>query len=130
MDGAALRVGDIEDHTGRLARGKGIAQNLTKGLLSVSSILAPEGVALGNQIIGYAEDAGLVNTQSAAPASDMSIQNTQALNQMVGLMQQLVDGGMNVAIEGEAADIFRVVEKQNRVRTKATGYNSLAMAGG
>ena len=110
--------------------GKSIAQNLTKGLLSVSSILAPEGVALGNQIIGYAEDAGLVSTQSAAPASDMSIQNTQALNQMVGLMQQLVDGGMNVAIEGEAADIFRVVEKQNRVRTKATGYNSLAMAGG
>lgn len=57
--------------------------------------------------------------------------NTEgALNQMISLLQQLVDGGMEVSLEGDARDIFRVVEKQNRQRTKATGYNSLAMAGG
>lgn len=51
-----------------------------------------------------------------------------ALNQMVGLLQQLVD--KDYIIEPDEANIFRVVEKQNRQRTKATGYNSLAMAGG
>lgn len=57
--------------------------------------------------------------------------NTEgALNQMISLLQQLVDGGMEVSLEGDAREIFRVVEKQNRQRTKATGYNSLAMAGG
>ncbi len=52
------------------------------------------------------------------------------LAQMVALLQELVDGGMDVSLEGDAREIFRVVEKQNRQRTKATGYNSLAMAGG
>lgn len=57
--------------------------------------------------------------------------NTEgALNQMISLLQELVDGGMDVSLEGDAREIFRVVEKQNRQRTKATGYNSLAMAGG
>jgi hypothetical protein len=53
-----------------------------------------------------------------------------ALNQMVGLLQQIVDNGLGVELAPEADGIFRVVEKQNRQRTKATGYNSLAMAGG
>jgi phage-related protein len=57
--------------------------------------------------------------------------NTEgALNQMISLLQQLVDNGMDVTLEGDAREIFNVVEKQNRQRTKATGYNSLAMAGG
>lgn len=57
--------------------------------------------------------------------------NTEgALRQMVSLLQQLVDNGMDVTLEGDAREIFHVVEKQNRQRTKATGYNSLAMAGG
>lgn len=57
--------------------------------------------------------------------------NTEgALNQMVSLLQQLVDNGMDITLEGDAREIFNVVEKQNRQRTKATGYNSLAMAGG
>jgi hypothetical protein len=49
---------------------------------------------------------------------------------MVSLLQQLVDNGMDITLEGDAREIFNVVEKQNRQRTKATGYNSLAMAGG
>lgn len=57
--------------------------------------------------------------------------NTEsALRQMVSLLQQLVDNGMDITLEGDAREIFNVVEKQNRQRTKATGYNSLAMAGG
>lgn len=57
--------------------------------------------------------------------------NTEsALNQMVGLLQQIVDNGLGIELAPEADGIFRVVEKQNRQRTKATGYNSLAMAGG
>lgn len=55
--------------------------------------------------------------------------NTEgALNQMISLLQQLVD--KDYIIEPDEANIFRVVEKQNRQRTKATGYNSLAMVGG
>lgn len=56
--------------------------------------------------------------------------NTEsALNQMISLLQELVDSGMNVSFEGDAREIFRVVEKENRRRTKATGYNALTMAG-
>lgn len=55
---------------------------------------------------------------------------TSALNQVVALLQEILDGGMDISLEGDAREIFRVVETQNRQRTKATGYNSLAMAGG
>lgn len=53
-----------------------------------------------------------------------------ALNQMVGLLQQIVDNGLGVELAPEADGIFRIVEKENRRRTKATGYNTIAQAGG
>ena len=112
--------------------GKGIAQNLTKGLLSVGGSLFPDtlgtGFEIGNKIVEYAQDAGIQGNGTLY--QEYTSQSTQALNQMVGILQEIKDGGMNVALEGDAADIFNVVNKQNRVRTKATGYNSLAMAGG
>lgn len=55
---------------------------------------------------------------------------TGALNHVVELLQEILENGMDISLEGEAADIFHVVERQNRIRTKATGYNSLAAAGG
>ena len=55
---------------------------------------------------------------------------TNALGQVISLLQEIVENGMDITLEGDAREIFNVVEKQNRQRTKATGYNSLAMAGG
>ena len=49
---------------------------------------------------------------------------------MVSLLQEILEHGLDVGLEGDAADIFNVVNRQNRINTKATGYNSLAMAGG
>lgn len=55
---------------------------------------------------------------------------SNALLQVVTLLQEILDRGMEISLEGDAREIFNVVEKQNRERTKATGYNPLAMAGG
>lgn len=49
------------------------------------------------------------------------------LQKMVELLQQIVDAGMSVELEGDAAELFRVVERENRISTKATGYNQLSM---
>lgn len=54
---------------------------------------------------------------------------SSALGQVISLLQEIVEHGLDVGLEGDAREIFRVVEKQNRQRTKATGYNTLAMAG-
>jgi phage-related protein len=57
----------------------------------------------------------------------ISPNNDIYLKKMVELMQKMVDNGMHVELEGDARSIFKVVEEQNRVQTKATGYNQLSM---
>lgn len=49
------------------------------------------------------------------------------LKKMVELLQQVVDNGMSVELEGDAAELFKVVERENRITTKATGFNKLSM---
>ena len=110
--------------------GKAIVQNLTKGIKSIGifSDVSSGGVRIGAAVDYSAQEIDVQSTGTSY--QEMSAQNTAVLTQMVGILQEIKDGGMNVALEGDAADIFNVVNKQNRVRTKATGYNSLAMAGG
>lgn len=47
---------------------------------------------------------------------------------IVSLLTQLLDKENNVILEGDAKDIFRVVDEQNRSIIRATGYNQLSMA--
>ena len=49
------------------------------------------------------------------------------LGRVVELLQEIADNGMSVALEGDAAGIFSVVETENKRRTKATRYNALSM---
>lgn len=49
------------------------------------------------------------------------------LGRVVELLQEIADNGMSVALEGDAAGIFTVVETENKRRTKATRYNALSM---
>lgn len=47
--------------------------------------------------------------------------------QMVSLLKQILEKDTSVSLEGDAADIFRAVENENRKQIKATGYNQLAL---
>lgn len=125
--GIADRLGFSEPELGPLSNFHTYAPDMMK--------LFAEGVTDNTDIVTDAiEDAFDFSNMIVAPEVDYqrAYQNDTGaqLAQMVALLQELVDGGMDVSLEGDAREIFRVVEKQNRQRTKATGYNSLAMAGG
>jgi phage-related protein len=51
------------------------------------------------------------------------------LQKMVLLMEQILAKDTDIVLEGDAADIFRVVERENRISTRATGFNQLSMVG-
>ena len=65
----------------------------------------------------------------AGPAVDQRNMDSIYLQKMVLLMEQMLDRGTEVVLEGDAAELFRVVEKENRISTRATGFNQLAMTG-
>jgi hypothetical protein len=69
--------------------------------------------------------------KDAISSPDMRTSSTNAggvnLNRVVELLQDIADNGMSVALEGDAAGIFSVVETENKRRTKATRYNALSM---
>lgn len=65
---------------------------------------------------------------SSARANDAALTSDGFyIKKMVDLLQEIVDRGLDISLEGDAADIFRVVENQNRVFTNASGYNRLSM---
>lgn len=69
--------------------------------------------------------------KDAISSPDMRTSSANAggvnLNRVVELLQDIADNGMSVALEGDAAGIFTVVETENKRRTKATRYNALSM---
>lgn len=48
--------------------------------------------------------------------------------QTVSLLENILDHGLNVNLEGDVDQLFRVISRENRIRTRSTGYNELAMA--
>ena len=52
-------------------------------------------------------------------------QKSADLSTVVSLLQQIVNGGMNVTLEGDANQIFRVVRKQSENFERAKGYSAL-----
>ena len=69
--------------------------------------------------------------RDAVSSPDMRTSSANAggvnLNRVIELLQDIADNGMSVALEGDAAGIFTVVETENKRRTKATRYNALSM---
>lgn len=50
-----------------------------------------------------------------------------AMNRMVELLEDIAEKDMSVSLEGNAAGVFDLVNKENRRRTRATRYNALSM---
>ena len=48
------------------------------------------------------------------------------LREVVGANQNVT---VNVVLQGDARQMFRVISQQNNTRTRATGYNALAAMG-
>jgi len=53
-----------------------------------------------------------------------------ALNQVVALLQDIVEYGLSLDVVPREDAIFDLVNRKNRENTRATGYNTLASAGG
>lgn len=68
-------------------------------------------------------------TMSAGAAYSYTERNMASMDRMIELLENIADKDMGVSLEGDAAGIFRVVEKENKLRTRASGYNRLAMTG-
>lgn len=125
--GIADRLGFSEPEIGPLSNFHTYAPDMME--------LFAEGVRDNTRIVTDAiEDAFDFSESVNAPETDYQStyhsDTTGALSQVISLLQELVDDGFNVTLEGDTREIFNVVERQNRQRTKATGYNALSMTGG
>jgi phage-related protein len=127
VQGIADRIGHSHPKTGPLAKDYEWMPDMMQ--------LFAEGIDENAPIVNNAIERNFDFSDSITPPEvdyQQIYQNdsTSAMNQMVNLLQELVDSGLGVELSPEADGIFRVVEKENRRRTKATGYNTLAQAGG
>ena len=50
-----------------------------------------------------------------------------SIGRMVELLEDIADKDTKISLEGDAAGVFRMVERENKRRTRATRYNSLSM---
>lgn len=64
--------------------------------------------------------------QRTAQATETS--GGAASNEVLELLREIRDSGTNVYLQGDAAGVFKLVRQENVRRTRATGYNALAMA--
>ena len=50
----------------------------------------------------------------------------EKLDQVIGLMETIIQNGLNANLD--KTQVYRTINDENRKRSRATNYNSLAMA--
>ena len=86
---------------------------------------------------GYSGGSTRIESYSASrfstPEATMSAQRSSfsadavSIGRMVELLEDIADKDTKISLEGDAAGVFRMVERENKRRTRATRYNSLSM---
>ena len=92
---------------------------------------------IGDEGGNYSGGSKRIESYSASrfstPEATMSAQRSSfsadavSIGRMVELLEDIADKDTKISLEGDAAGVFRMVERENKRRTRATRYNSLSM---
>ena len=114
----------IANKAQQAAGGSGAGVGVVSPAFSGSS---KESVSPSYNPYGFSTPESVSAGSSISSINAYTERNAASMDRVLTALESIAENGTNITLAGDAAGIFRVVDRENRIRTQASGYNKLAM---